>query len=205
MARTRARLICRISLTWFNSISSRRLWSGLPSTGSLVPLLPRCDPRAPKNLPKHTKDLLPPDPKILEWQREREVLYVQIRGHYGPLYRADKTEMGEIYKTLVRKINARTKKRDDDIRKVYRRQYCYRTHNEELQLLLNKLDTEDCVEPTIRHQLSQRTRLQEVICHFLSGLIPEQIAPYRTGAIDLMVALFSIKGVTTKLSLGCEL
>jgi hypothetical protein len=29
-----------------------------------------CDPRAPKNGPKHIRDVLPPNPKIVEWEKE---------------------------------------------------------------------------------------------------------------------------------------
>jgi hypothetical protein len=151
----------------------------------------RCDPRAPKNVPRHVKDALPPDPKILEWEEERRTLHVEIKCQYGLIYRADETEMGRTYQTLVQKINARTKRRDEDLKKVYRRQYFYRIHNEELQRLLNNVETEEYVEPIIHHQLPERTRLQEVICHFPHNLSLEQIVQRRVRVVDLMVALCS--------------
>ena len=51
-----------------------------------------CDPRAPRNVPKHIKDALPRDPKIVKWEKERRTLYAEIRNRYGFLYRATGTE-----------------------------------------------------------------------------------------------------------------
>ena len=157
----------------------------------------RCDPRAPKDVPQHVKDALPPDPKLVEWEMERKALSVKIKGCYKFLYKANGTEMGQAYQKLVRIINAMTKKRDEDLKKVYRRQYFYRIHNEELQRQLNKVETKEYVEPVICHQLPERTRLQEVMCHFPNGLSPKQIVQRRICAIDLMVALCSLREIPT--------
>jgi hypothetical protein len=81
--------------------------------------------------------------------------------------------------------------REESLKVVYPRQYFYRIHNEELQRLLNKDDIEDYIEPVIHYQLLERTRLQEVICHFPKGLSPKGIIRRRIRAIDLMEVLCS--------------
>jgi hypothetical protein len=81
------------------------------------------DPRAPKNVPKHIKDALPRDPKVVKWEKERKTLYLEIRSRYRFLNRASGTEKGKMYQTLTRKINNATKKCEEDIKKAYRRQY----------------------------------------------------------------------------------
>jgi len=150
-----------------------------------------CDPRAPKDVPQHIKDALPRDPKIFELEKERKTLYVNMRSQYQFLYKGAETEMGKRYQRLVRKINSTTKKWEEVIKKEYRRQYFYRIHNEELQRQLNRVETEEYVEPVIHHQLLERTQLQEVICHFPKNLSPEDVVQRRIRVIDLMVALCS--------------
>ena len=150
-----------------------------------------CDPRAPKDVPQHIKDALPRDPKIFELEKERKTLYVKMRSQYQFLYKGAETEMEKRYQRLVRKINSTTKKWEEVIKKEYRRQYFYRIHNEELQRQLNRVETEEYVEPVIHHQLLERTQLQEVICHFPKNLSPEDVVQRRIHAIDLMVVLCS--------------
>ena len=57
--------------------------------------------------------------------------------------------MGEDYGKLVRKINSERKKREEDLKKAYRRQYFYRIHNETLEIILNKIKMEDYITPVI--------------------------------------------------------
>jgi hypothetical protein len=148
-----------------------------------------CDPRAPKNVPKHVKAALPRDPKIIEWEKERDTLTVEIKSRYKYIYMAEKTEKYKRRQKIIQWIINATKKWEEDIKKAYRRQYFYRIHNEELLRLLNKIETAEYVEPVIYHQLPKRTRLQEILCHFPKGLSPEDIVQRRIRAIDLMVAL----------------
>ena len=83
--------------------------------------------------------------------------------------------MEEDLKKVVRKINSEKKKREEDLKKAYRRQYFYRIHNETLGIILNKIKTEDYVTPVIQHQLPERTRLQEIMCDFRKDLSPLEI------------------------------
>jgi hypothetical protein len=64
----------------------------------------RCDPRAPKDVPKHIRRALPPDQKILELEKERQVLYTKVKAKYGFINRARGTQIGEDYGKLVRKV-----------------------------------------------------------------------------------------------------
>jgi hypothetical protein len=145
----------------------------------------------PKNVPKHIKDALPRDSKIVAWEKERKALYVELRHQYRFLHLSTRAEKGRKYQMLFREINNPTKKWEKDIKVAYRRQYFYRIHNEELQRQLNKIETAVYVEPVIHQQLPERTRLLEAICHFPKDLSPEEIVRRRIRAIDLMVALFS--------------
>jgi Protein of unknown function (DUF3435) len=43
----------------------------------------RCDLHAPKDVPKHIRRALPPDQKVLELEKERQVLYRKVKAKYG--------------------------------------------------------------------------------------------------------------------------
>ena len=79
-----------------------------------------CDPRAPKNVPKHIKDTLPRDPRIVKWEKERKALHVEIR-RSGFLYLAKETEKGKRHRKLGQMIRNATKKWKEDIRNAFRR------------------------------------------------------------------------------------
>jgi hypothetical protein len=57
--------------------------------------------------------------------------------------------MGEDYAKLVRKVNSERKKHEEDLKKAYRRQYFYRIRNETLEIVLNKIKTDNYVPPVI--------------------------------------------------------
>lgn len=69
--------------------------------------------------------------------------------------------MEEDLKKVVRKINSEKKKREEDLKKAYHRQYFYRIHNETLGIILNKIKTEDYVTPVIQ---SLWTHEQRMVC-----------------------------------------
>jgi hypothetical protein len=54
---------------------------------------------------------------------------------------------------------------------------------------LNGTKVEKYVAPVIRHQLPERTQLQEVVCDFHNGLSVEDVVKRRIRAINLMIAL----------------
>ena len=67
----------------------------------------RCNPRDPKDAPKHIRRALPPNQKILELERERQVLYRNVKAKYGFINRAGVTQMGEDYAKLVGRLIVR--------------------------------------------------------------------------------------------------
>jgi hypothetical protein len=56
---------------------------------------------------------------------------------------------------------------------------------------LNKIATDEYIEPVVQHQLCERTQLQEVLCDFSTDLTTQDIVRRRIHAVDLMVALCS--------------
>ncbi|OAF58432.1 hypothetical protein VC83_06341 [Pseudogymnoascus destructans] len=69
--------------------------------------------------------------------------------------------------------------------------YFYRIHNEEPEKILEKVTvvTPTYVEPVVKHQLPERTQLQEIMCDLSKGLNPHDIVMRQIHAIDTMVAL----------------
>jgi hypothetical protein len=76
---------------------------------------------------------------------------------------------------LGHKNGRMTKKWEEGIKGVYRRQYFYHIHNEERQRQLNNVGTAEYVAPVVQHQLPERTRVQDVLCSFPQGLSPDDV------------------------------
>jgi hypothetical protein len=153
----------------------------------------RCDPHAPKDVPKHIKDALPRDAKIAQLKKEKSDLLAGIKCKYRFLYMAKGTPKWQEHLELGHKIGRITKKWEEGIKKAYRRQYFYHIHNEELQQQLNNVETAEYMVPVIQHQLAERTRVQDVLCSFPEGLGPDEVVQRRIRTIDLMVALCSCR------------
>jgi hypothetical protein len=150
------------------------------------------DPRAPTNVPDEILKALPPDLNIVDLENDRKELKRSLRYSYGTVAKAEgKTPDWDAHQILVRQVNSAKKKRNEEIKKEYRRQYHFHIHNEEMKRQLQNKVTAEYVEPVIQHQLLERTKLQEVICDFSSDLSEQDIVNRRTRAIDLLVALCS--------------
>ena len=74
-------------------------------------------------------------------------------------------------------------------RKQYRKQYFDQRHIEEIERHLNGAAGEEYAEPVVQHQLPERTRLQQVLYEFPSGLSNHDVLGRRINAINMMVAL----------------
>jgi hypothetical protein len=109
----------------------------------------RCNPRALKDVLKHIQRALPLNQKILELEKERQALYRKVKAKYRFINQAGGTQMGEDYAKLVRKVNSERKKHEEDLKKAYCQQYFYCIHNETLEIVLNKIKTDDYVPPVI--------------------------------------------------------
>ena len=143
-----------------------------------------CDPRAPKHVPQEVLAALSPNPAIVELETDRWELYKAIRKEYRFIKRARGTDIGNLYQKLVAKVASAKKKRDEDIKKQYRRDYHNRIHDEEMERHLNSVATDEYVEPVVQHQLLERTQVQEVMCDFSEDLTTEDIVRRRIRAID---------------------
>ena len=151
----------------------------------------RCNPLAPKGVPREIFKALPTDPNLVEWERRRTELYHSIRHLYGPVRRAPRTEMVAEYQELGRKIANARKSVDDVVRKAYRKDWFYNSHNDVMARQLNRTAADEYVEPVVHHQLPERTRLQEVLCDSRTDLSIKDIVKRRVRAINLMVELAS--------------
>ena len=90
----------------------------------------RCDPRAPADVPKDIRANLPPCPKTIKLEKEREAIKLEVKAKYKFMNRSQGTQIGDHYFKLVKKINSTKKSYEEDLKKAYRRQYFYRIHNE---------------------------------------------------------------------------
>lgn len=150
------------------------------------------DPRAPKDVPDEIIKALPPDPDIVDLEREREELKCSLQNRYGAVKKAKgKTPDWDTHQDLIRQVGNARKKRYEEIKKQYRRDYFFYIHNEEMMRQQQKIVTDEYVEPVVQHQLPERTRLQEIICDFSEDLTIEETVSRRVRAIDLIVALCS--------------
>ena len=151
----------------------------------------RCNPGAPKEVPKEVRDqLLAADPDVVDLKRQFKALYLQIRYKYKFIKRAPK-KIGEKYTELSKQLKNAKKSLKDEMDKEYRKDYFFRIHNEEMERQLNKTMAEEHVEPVIEHQLEERTRLQRILCDFSKDLGIQDIVDRKVRAINLMIALAS--------------
>jgi hypothetical protein len=114
---------------------------------------------------------------------------------YRFIKRARGTDIGNAYQKLAAKVASAKKKRYEDIKKQYRRDYHDRIHDGEMERDLKGVATDEYVEPVVQHQLPERTQVQEVMCDFSEDLTTEDIVRRRICAIDRMVALCSRREV----------
>jgi hypothetical protein len=152
-----------------------------------------CDPRAPQTVPDEVRDALPPDLELVQLKLEQQELRLELKHLYGHAFVQGSigTEAGEEYRQLNRQIATVTKTLEQELKREYRWDYFYRIHNEELEKIMKKVTVvaPTYVEPVVKHQLPERTQLQEIMCDLSKDLNPRDIAMRRIRAIDTMVAL----------------
>ena len=152
-----------------------------------------CDPRAPQTVPDEVRDDLPPNPELVQLKLEQQELRLELKRLYGHAFVQGSigTEAGEEYRQLNRQIATVTKTFEQELKREYRRDYFYRIHNEELEKIIKKVTVvaPTYVEPVVKHQLPERTQLQEIMCDLSKDLNARDIVMRRIHAIDTMVAL----------------
>jgi hypothetical protein len=144
-------------------------------------------------VPDEVRNALPPDPELVQLKLEQQELRLELKRLYGHAFVQGSigTEAGEEYRQLNRQIATVTKTLEQELKREYRRDYFYRIHNEELEKIIKKVTVvaPTYVEPVVKHQLPERTQLQDIMCDLSKGLKPRDIVVRRIHAIDTMVAI----------------
>ena len=155
----------------------------------------RCNPEVPKEIPKAELDKLPPDPDVTELERQVRQMAIGLRREYGFIKYAP-TREEKVYKQLCLDLRNTKKAFRDDMTKAFQEAYRRRIHNEELERQLSRMVVdEDKAEPVIRHQLMERTLVQEVLCDFSMDRSSEDLTARKVRAVDGLVLLASRREV----------
>ena len=165
----------------------------------------RCNPGAPKEVPKELMDqLLAVEPDIADLDQQFRVSRTRLRWEYGTIKRAPKQKQKE-HEELGKQLRNAMKSFRTEIEYANKKDYFYRIHNEmmkrQLQRYLDKPvveeETED-LEPVVQHQLEERTRVQQLLCDLSKDLSPQDFVARKILAIDAMTALASRQELQTR-------
>jgi hypothetical protein len=163
----------------------------------------RCNPEVPKDIPKVELNKLPPDPEVVSLAKQIRQRALCMRQQYGFIKSAPKMVRQE-YEQLRRDLRNAEKAFRADMTKVYQEACRRRIHNEELQKQLNglsinsinpKLGGEAKAEPSVQHQLAERTQLQALLSDFRQDLSINALTDRKIRAVGLMVRLASRREV----------
>jgi hypothetical protein len=151
----------------------------------------RCNPGIPKVVPDAVLQALPPDPDIVALESRQAAMFQQLRYRYKFVKRAPPAPLQE-YQELGRQLANARKSLREEIAREFKRDYIYRSHNEQMKRQLDKSSVTDVyVEPVVQHQLEERTLLQCILCDFSTDLDMKDIIGRKIRAINLFVALAS--------------
>ncbi|KAM3562091.1 hypothetical protein MY1884_001997 [Beauveria asiatica] len=154
----------------------------------------RCNPEVPRTIPKAELAGLPPDPEVVQMSREVKETAIKLRQQYG-LIKSAPADVQDEYKRRRCDLRNAEKAFKEDMTKEYQEAYRRRMHNEELERQLNGVAVEEKAEPSVEHQLSERTYLQPILCDFSTDMGLEEITGRKIRAIDGMVRLASCREV----------
>lgn len=159
----------------------------------------RCNPGAPREVPRELRDALPPDPEVVDLERRQTQLFRQIRCEYQYIKHAPPT-IRKQYDDLAKEVKNMKKNLRDEINKAYRKDYFYRAHNRVLERQLDKtvVNEGDKVELVVQHQLEERIQVQKVLCDLSTDLSAIDIVSRKIHAIDLLVKLASRQELLTR-------
>ncbi|UKZ78714.1 hypothetical protein TrVFT333_006460 [Trichoderma virens FT-333] len=164
----------------------------------------RCNPDVPKEIPREELEKLEPDPATIDLEDKVKKMRRKIRHQYRLINLAPK-DLKDEYHRLQKDLKNVKKAFKEDMSKAYRIAYRNRLHDEELERQINGTVIGKRVEPTIRHQLKERTQLQTILCDLTVDLKPTEITNRKVRAIDLMVQLASRREVRQpQLSSSCD-
>ncbi|KAM3533679.1 hypothetical protein MY4038_002994 [Beauveria bassiana] len=154
----------------------------------------RCNPEVPRAIPKAELAGLPPDPEVVQMTREVKETAIKLRQQYG-LIKSAPADVQDEYKRRRCDLRNAEKAFKEDMTKEYQEAYHRRMHNEELERQLNGVAVEEKAEPSVEHQVSERTYLQPILCDFSTDMGLEEITGRKIRAIDGMVRLASWREV----------
>ncbi|EXU94557.1 DUF3435 domain protein [Metarhizium robertsii] len=160
----------------------------------------KCNPEVPKQIPKAELAKLPPDPEVVRLAKQVEAMARRMRQDYGFIKAAPET-VREEYQQLRKDLRSTEKAFRDDMTKVYQEECRRRLHHEELQRRLSEmtvdpeLDERAKLEPSVQHQLEERTKLQAVLSDFRQDLDTKATTDRKIRAVELMVLLASRREV----------
>ncbi|RYO79482.1 hypothetical protein DL762_008140 [Monosporascus cannonballus] len=141
------------------------------------------DPRATSNMvPEEVWANLPPDPEIVELEKQRTQLKqgkYRIEGH--------KEE--EKIRKLTNEIRIKRAQRERQVVKEYREHYFYNRPTWDIERQIRGEEEEEYAEPVINVTIPERARLAEIVCHQPDDLTEDEIFQRRIEAINLIVAL----------------
>ncbi|KID73429.1 uncharacterized protein G6M90_00g062530 [Metarhizium brunneum] len=160
----------------------------------------KCNPEVPKQIPKAELAKLPPDPEVVRLAKQVEVMARRMRQDYGFIKAAPET-VREEYQQLRKDLRNTEKAFRDDMTKVYQEECRRRLHNEELQRQLSEMPVDPelgeraKLEPSVQHQLEERTKLQAILSDFRQDLDAKATTDRKVRAVELMVLLASLREV----------
>lgn len=154
----------------------------------------RCNPEVPREIPKAELAKLQPDPDVVEMTREVKQTAIRLRQQYGFIKSAP-ADVKDEYQRRRRDLRNAEKAFKDDMTKEYQEAYRRRMHNEELERQMSGMVVEEKAEPSIEHQLPERTFLQSILCDFCTDMAVEEITHRKIRAIDGMVRLAGCREV----------
>lgn len=154
----------------------------------------RCNADVPKEIPKAEMDKLPPDPNALQLKQTIRAMFCRLRMKYNFIKLAPKEEQDN-YRELRNKLRAVEKSFKDGMTKAFQKAYRKQMYNEELENQLRGHIATDKIEPTVIHHLSERTKVQTILCDLRANLVDEELTKRKIQAIDAMVLLASRREV----------
>ncbi|KAH6876713.1 hypothetical protein B0T10DRAFT_520891 [Thelonectria olida] len=141
------------------------------------------DPRATANMvPPEVWENTPPDPEIIELERQLEELR-------GGRYRIEGHEHEKEIRQLKRTIDNKCAHHKLRVVKRYREFFFYNAPTWDVERQARGEEEEEYVEPEIDVSIPERARLAKLLCKQPDDWTEEEVFQQRIKAIDLMVAL----------------
>lgn len=148
----------------------------------------RCNPEVPKEIPTAELNKLPPDPEIVNLERQAKQMFTRIKHEYKFINAAPEKLQKE-YKRLQKDLKSAKKSFKNDMTKVYQEACRQRIHDEELERQVKGTAVEEKTQPVFQHRLKERSQVASIMCDFRVDLSEEETTDRKVSAIDLLVSL----------------